>query len=291
MKKIKYIIICLLFTIFIPKAYAFTYEIGMTVDDTFVKVGTNKEIKVSLKNIQGTNGGINVCSLNITSSESIVRNDIKTLNSWSLTEGNIYLFETGNPVLSNTEFFIIPVRVNAKGYVEISNIVCSDGTEEVEINGQKINFSIKEENASTDNSNVVQDNDKNDDNKLSSNCNISSIELSNSSIEFDSNITEYIVKTSDFNSLEVIVELENSKASYFVDKNFDDYEKSIVITVSAEDGSSKVYTLYIDEENDEVVDKNLKEEKNSFDYTIIFIIIIFILLLINIYRIIRNIKK
>ena len=296
MMKIRYIIVCLLFVMFVPKVYAFTYEMDMSVNNTSVKVGTNTEIKVSLKDIQGTDNGIVVCSLNITSSENVIMKDVKTLNSWSLTVGDIYLLDTGNPAVKDSEMFIIPVKINGEGFVEISNIVCANEEEEVEIGNKKINFSIKKEDPSTGSSgngsnkdnNATEDNDKLDDNKLSSNCNISSVELSEGSIEFDPNITEYEIKIGDFNKLEIMVTLESPSASYILDENIVGDKKSVVITVNAEDGSSKTYTIYVEEENSSVANTEDKKENN---YTIIFIVIICILVLINIYRIVRNKKK
>lgn len=287
MKRAKLIFMGLLFSIFIPNVYALSYDMEMSVDNTNVKVGATKEIKVSLKNIQGTDDGIFVCSLNVSSSENIVLDSFRTFNNWSLTSGDLYLFDTGNPAKNDTDLFVIPVKINGEGYVEIKNILCSDSVDEVAIENKKINFTIKKEKPPVVNNTDNNINDKDEEEeKKSSNCNIASIELSEGSLEFDPNITEYYVSVDKFDDFTVNPTLESSTASYVIDRNLGGDGNNIVITVTAEDGSEKIYTIYVEEKI-----KNFVEEKKNNNYTIIFIVIIGVLLLLNIYRIMRNKKK
>lgn len=291
MNKIKFIFVCLLFVLFIPDVYAFGYDMNMSVGTTNVKIGETKVIKVSLKNIQGTNDGIFVCSLNISSSNNIEIGNIRTLNNWSLTVGDIYLFSTGSPVLNDSEIFVIPVKVNGEGYVEIKNIMCSDSVEEIGIDNKKINFTIKKETESAGNNKPNTDNKPTTEevkDEKSSNCNIASLELSDGTIDFDPNITEYSISVDDFDKLKINLTLESNLATYIINRNNYGDKKNIVITVSAEDNSQKKYTIFVEEKTTNIPVEKKPENKN---YTIIFIVIIGILLLLNVYRIIRNRKK
>ena len=291
MNKIKFIFVCLLFVLFIPDVYAFGYDMNMSVGTTNVKIGETKVIKVSLKNIQGTNDGIFVCSLNISSSNNIEIGNIRTLNNWSLTVGDIYLFSTGSPVLNDSEIFVIPVKVNGEGYVEIKNIMCSDSVEEIGIDNKKINFTIKKETESAGNNKPNTDNKPTTEevkDEKSSNCNIASLELSGGTIDFDPNITEYSISVDDFDKLKINLTLESDLATYIINRNNYGDKKNVVITVSAEDNSQKKYTIFVEEKTTNIPVEKKPENKN---YTIIFIVIIGILLLLNVYRIIRNRKK
>ena len=288
--KRKYLCILLLFVIFMPRVYAFTYEMDMSVDKTNVSVGTTKEIKVSLKNIQGTDDGIGYCSMNIDFDNNIVLNtDVRTLGSWSKSVGDIYAFDTLDFATSDTALFVIPVKVNGEGSVKLSNIVCSDGHTNSTVGDKNISFTIVNPSNNTSGNGNSKPTEKDEDVK-SSNCDLSNIILSEGTIEFDSSVTEYYVKVTDLDNFRLTAELADDLSSYMVDRNITEDGESYVITVTAQDGSNKIYTVYledINEDNDNVDDK--KEKNNT--YIPIFIGIIGVLILINIFRIIKNKKK
>ena len=281
----------LLFMLFAPSVYALSYDMDMSVNNTSVKVGSTKEIKVLLKNIQGTSDGIFVCTLNVLSSDNITIGKVRSLNDWTLTIGDMYLFDTGNPVLKDTGMFVIPVKVNGEGYVEIKNIMCSDSVEEVGIDNKKINFTIKKETESAGNNKPNTDNKPTTEevkDEKSSNCNIASLELSDGTIDFDPNITEYSISVDDFDKLKINLTLESNLATYIINRNNYGDKKNVVITVSAEDNSQKKYTIFVEEKTTNIPVEKKPENKN---YTIIFIVIIGILLLLNIYRLVRKKNK
>ena len=291
MNKIKLMFFGLLFMLFAPSVYALSYDMDMSVNNTSVKVGSTKEIKVLLKNIQGTSDGIFVCTLNVLSSDNITIGKVRSLNDWTLTIGDMYLFDTGNPVLKDTGMFVIPVKVNGEGYVEIKNIMCSDSVEEVGIDNKKINFSIKKETESAGNNKPNTDNKPTTEevkDEKSSNCNIASLELSDGTIDFDPNITEYSISVDDFDKLKINLTLESNLATYIINRNNYGDKKNVVITVSAEDNSQKKYTIFVEEKTTNILVEKKPENKN---YTIIFIVIIGILLLLNIYRLVRKKNK
>ena len=290
MKYLKKVFILVLFISFGPKVSALSYDIN-TLGDISVDKGSKIEINVSIDNIKDTTDGISVCSMKILFDKNILlESSIRTLGSWTMTRGDMYLFDTGTPVLSNSNMFTIPVVVNGEGTIQLSDILCSDGVEEVDVSNKKINFHIKEkENASNENSVNNQNNNKPDDNNVekASNCNLSNIELSEGNIEFDPNVTEYEIEITDFDNLEVTPKLEDNSSSYVIDKNHAENGGNIVIIVTGSDGGSKVYTIYTNIKGS----NNIIEEPKKKNYIPMFIGIITVLLLVNVIRIIKNSKK
>ena len=297
MKKIKYIFIIIIFTLFIPRVYALSFDINTDVEVS-VKEGTKKDLVVSIDNIIDTTEGIYVCTMNILFDKNIeLYSPIRTLGSWTMTTGSIYLFDTGSPVFNDTDMFVIPVKVNGEGTIRLNNIVCTDSFVETEINNKVINFYIKEDvnnnqgnNSSsnkTDNSSNKKPNNSNNQESEKSNCNLSNIEFSEGFIEFDPNVLEYEVEINNFDSFNVVPKLEDSKSSYVIDKNVTENGGNVKITVNGSDGSYKTYTIYT-----KIVNKNSQEQKNeNNNYIPIFIGIIVLLVLINLIRIIKNIIK
>lgn len=296
MKKVKYILILCLFTCFVPKVYALSYDIKMN-SETLVKVGTKKDIDVSILDVKDTSDGISACTMSILFDKNIeLESSPRTLGSWSMTTGSVYLFDTGSPVTDKSDMVKIPVVVKGIGSVQLKDIVCSDGVEEVEIEDKIITFSIEKEevNPGNDNSkpnenpsdkpnNNKQENN-NQEEEIISNCNLSSIELSEGTIEFDPNITEYEVEISNFDNFKVYPTLEDENAAtYIIDKNVTSDGGNVVITVSDAEGENKIYTIHT------IVEKsNIEEPVKKNNYIPIFIAIIVVLLLINVIRIVKN---
>lgn len=278
MKKFNYIYTLILFAVFIPKVYAFTYEVSVDTGATSVPVGTVKDVKVSLKNVKDTTDGIAACSMNILFDENIsLVTGVKASNGWTITFGNVYMFDTGNFVLSESEMFTFSVKVNGNGNVKLTNIECSDGNTKVSLGDKSINFNVQQVNNSGDGDTVLD----------TSNSDLISIDLSEGTIDFDSAITEYWVSVTDFDKFEVYPVMSDGAASLLTEKNAD--EKSVVITVTAVDGTSKIYTIYTTDAID--ADNPSSGDKDNNNYIPIFIAIICVLVLINIFRIVKNRKK
>lgn len=299
-KKFNYLFILLVSFLFIPRVYAsLNYDIILDVGKTSVEKGSLVEVKVSLDNITGENQGIGACVMNISFDTNILLDSkIRTLNSWTLTTGDKYLFDTGNFVFSKSEMFVIPIKVNGNGNLKLFNIFCSDGENEIATGDKEIRFTIienkpnnnsdnqiKEDNDSNNNDNTNQDN--NLDEVMDSNANLSNIILSEGVIEFDPNVTEYSIEVNDFSKLQVTPELESDRAQSVIDRNITDSGNSILITVTAENGDTKVYTIYVSEKVKEVDESN----SNNNVYVPIFIGIICVLVIINIIRIIKSKKR
>lgn len=302
-KKFKYLFFGILLILFIPKVYAFTYDINMTTKNTSVKKGSVSEIKVSLDNIKGDNKGIVVCEMKISFNGDIALDSkVRTLNSWTMTAGKKYLFETGDFVFDNSDMFVIPVKVNGNGSVKIFDIACSDAVVEAKADDNEMEFTVLSENNNTTGNNGASNNNgttgnKENNNKVeetkSSNANLSNITLNEGIIEFDPNVTEYEIEVKDFSKLEVTPVAESDKAQIMVDKNILENSNSIVLTVTAENGDTKVYTIRVKEVSSTVNSNNDNTTNDSKDnkYIPIFIVIICILVIINIIRIVLRKKK
>ena len=275
MKKLNYLFVLLMFSIFIPRVYAFTYDVETVVSSLDVEIGTETEIKVGIRDIQGTSSGIKSCSLNVEFESGILLNSqVKTFDNWELTTGKVYSFSANNNVLNNSDLLIIPVKVNGDGRVKLTNINCSDGDSSSKIDDVSVSFTVITDDNNSEN---VLDN---------SNCDLSNIILSEGKINFNSKITEYYVEVSSFDNLVIEPVLVNDNATYNVEKTKD---KEIIINVMAPNGMSKEYTILVNEVSDSTVNDKVEQDGNN--YTPIFIGIICILVLINIFRIVKNRKN
>lgn len=271
MKKMNYVFGLLAFVIMIPKVYAFTYEVEAVAPGKSYASGSETEIKVNLKNVKETELGIASCSLKLDYDDTIVLNPrVRTLGNWTLTKGEVYLFDTGDFAVDESALMVIPVKVLGSGSVVLSNIECSDGETLQKVEDVRVDFA-------TDTNSKPQNDVK------SSNCDLSNILLNEGTIAFDSNITEYEVAVSNFDNLVVEAVLAHPKATYEINRTED---KKINIRVVAEDGSSKSYTIVVKE-----AVANPIEKKNNNQYVPIFIAIIAVLIAINVFRIVRNRSK
>ena len=265
--------------LFIPSVNALKYDVDVKV--------TNKknlyELKLTLINISDTDYGVGSCFMNISlSGNNSINGNVRTLNGWSMLSGTGYVFDTGSPALKNTDFAIIPIKVNSNGVVTLSNFYCSDGKEDVFVENKIINLKFD---SSLENQG---NNDDADDVILDSNCDLSNIILNKGNIEFDSNVTDYEIEVDNINSLVVDVVLSSDSAKYDVKKNKD----NVVINVTAEDGSEKTYIIYVKNSEKDVNNVNNVNNVNKNQiYVPIFIGIMCVLVLINIVRVVNNMRK
>jgi len=280
MMKKNILLFVFLIWLFMPRIYALSYDFDLSIINDSSK-NQLQDIRVSLKNVKDSDFGVASCTFNITFSENVILNNaVRSLGSWTLTKGNFYLLDTGNGVKSNSDLLIIPVKVNGNGKVEVVDIECSDDRVSKKIENKSIDLKYSKPSVSSDNNsnnNIIKD----------SNCDLNNILLSEGNIDFDSSITEYYVDVEDADNLIVTPELVSDKAKFTVYNK----ENEIVIDVVAEDGSKKIYTIFVNndmnEEEDIVV--NSSEDKKSYDY--VFVLIIGILLIINVVRIVINKRR
>lgn len=253
--------------LFVPKVYAFTYNVDTSVPSLIVKEGTQTEIKVSLNSIKGTDDGIASCTFGIEFDNNILLDSkVRSLGSWTLTIGKIYLLDSSAGVLDSSDLIVIPVKVNGSGNVKLKDIECSDGNELVKVKDKTISFTVDNE---------VSDLEDVDD----SNSDLSDIVLSEGEIEFSPDIVEYYITVSSYDDLDVMPVLGSNKASYELRKE----DNKVVIEVIAEDGSAKTYSIFVEETT-----TSEDNDGGSNSYIPIFVAIICVLVLINVFRIIKN---
>lgn len=281
MKKNRYIFALIAFCLFMPSVYAFTFDMGMDVESVNVTKGSLSEITVSLKELNGVSSEIGACSLRIEYTTGVESSgDVKSLNGWALISANgIYQFDTGNSFVSDSKIFSIPVKINDSGSVKLTNIECSDGVTKEKIADKSIDFTATD--ASSNNNSEVE-NDEIVEKKLE-------ITLTEGSIDFDPLVFEYTVEVRDVDNFDVVVNLGDNDDSYSVERNISEVEKNLVISVIGKDESVKLYKINLIEDNS-IGEENIDNSKNN-KYVPIFIGIICLLVLINVFRIIKNLKK
>ena len=97
---------------------------------------------------------------------------------------------------------------------------------------------------------------------LSSDCKILDLKVKGYEIDFDPDTYEYHIKVGNkVKSLDIEVILSDSNASYVINGNedFKEGENVVTVVVTAEDGSTKTYTLIVDKEKA----KEVVEDKDS----------------------------
>lgn len=118
---------------------------------------------------------------------------------------------------------------------------------------------------------------------VTTNNNLKKLTITNHNIDFNPDTKEYTIKT-EKSTLDIIVELENSEATYEVIGNEDLHDGSIIqIIVTDKEGNNNIYRINIDNPNEVLEqEKTSKDEKNepTTNYVPIIMISIFIILLV-----------
>ena len=118
---------------------------------------------------------------------------------------------------------------------------------------------------------------------VTTNNNLKKLTITDHNIDFNPDTKEYTIKT-EKSTLDIIVELENSEATYEVIGNEDLHDGSIIqIIVTDKEGNNNIYRINIDNPNEVLEqEKTSKDEKNepTTNYVPIIMISIFIILLV-----------
>ena len=118
---------------------------------------------------------------------------------------------------------------------------------------------------------------------LSSDNFIKSLEINGYEIDFDMNKLAYNIKVKNkVNSLDIKVELNDSRSSYAIEgnENFKDGENKVRIIVTAEDGSEKIYEINVNKQK-VAKSKTTITDKNNKDSSKVIIIILIVLVIIG----------
>ncbi|MGM9876928.1 MAG: cadherin-like beta sandwich domain-containing protein [Bacilli bacterium] len=236
--------------------------------------GTTKTYNINIVRPNNTNNNTSDTSNSDNNTTNLSSNNY--LSNITLSNGNINFNKniteyniTVDYQVSNIE--VIAIVEDSKSKVEIT------GNTNLEIGNNIIEIKVIAEDNST---RIYKINvEKKDENYvLSSNNNISSVNIKNYDFDFNSNITNYTLTIKDEEKLDIEVILEDSKSTYNIQGNNNLKNNSVIkIEVIAEDGTTKIYQIDIKSS-----DRFIKS---------IFIIIIIILLIINIVRLFLKYRR
>lgn len=246
-----------------------TYRVVVTSES-----GTTKTYNINIVRPNNTNNNTSDISNRENNTATLSSNNY--LSNITLSNGNINFNKniteyniTVDYQVSNIE--VIATAEDSKSKVEIT------GNTNLEIGNNIIEIKVIAENNST---RIYKINvEKKDESYvLSSNNNISSVNIKNYDFDFISNITNYTLTIKDEEKLDIEVILEDSRSTYNIQGNNDLKNNSVIkIEVIAEDGTNKIYQINI-KSNDKIIKA-------------IFITIITILLIINIVRLFLKYRR
>lgn len=318
MKKKLLIITALLSTLlFASNVNASSFSASIVGNDTFeneitlhIQVNNLVDFDGACKGLCGLVGNLDY------DTSKIELTSITSLEDFDLTQGKTIVLYKSTGVPSGTK--ILSMKFKNKSLkkdetttIKISNIVASDGDKDINTSAvsKTIKFVANETtnstNSSTSNGNTATTNKtnltnttKNEESKKSDNNYLSSISLSAGNITFNKDILTYdVIVDYETTSIEIQANGEDSKATIDGDGKHDLVVGSniIKITIKAEDGSERTYTLNINrEEKGIVVDTESVENdviKKDNNYIIPIVISLTIIVIGVIWFIIWKKKK
>lgn len=288
MKRIKFLLILALFVIFTPDVYAATFSVSASANQTLVLENTEVYININLT----SNEVISECLFQTESDNNLSFVSSKGLNNWSVEYGDNGILASNNEFYDNNlenglNILELKYKVKKMSKLTIKTVECVSVSENVyEYEDLNIDFTVKE-NTSNDGNNspspeVNPGVTPNEDGKLVG------IILSEGKINFSADVYEYTVTVSDFDNLEVTLDTVGSFEFTSIDKEETGIEKRIVITLKDKDNATTNYIINVLELE---VDNTSEEVKDNNKYVPIFIGIICLLIILNVFRIINKNKK
>lgn len=262
MKKLVLFLVLMLFPI---KLYAISGNVSLTCPK---ELEINKVYTCTLKGFSSEE--VAALSLKIASSSNILISNVKTSNTWQGNgdNGNVILY-TDNNKKGNFDIatFNIKLLNSEPSSVNINNVKFTDASfVQGSVSGTTMNFVVKKVTTTTkqttttskttnkttyttaSKTNVNTSTKKETENKKESNTLLKSLNISNVSIDFNKNKTNYNLKVSnDINevNIEAIPESDKSKVIYTKNVKLNIGENKIIIKVIAEDGTIKEYNIII----------------------------------------------
>ena len=295
MRYIKYLFIISLFIFLMPNVYASSIEVTAKANNTNVSTGQEVIINVNLK----ADEIIAECLFNFETDNGINYISSNALDGWSLINGEKGTLLSNNNVSSNMlmtgkNILELKYKVNNAGKVVIKTIECVSMKENVYDSEEDIviNFSIKENDVTL----KPPSSNENDDfpgteGEVNKTGKLKNIILSEGNIDFREDVYEYNVIVKDFKRLEVSLDMDGI-VTYTMNKEIVDNNNRVVIAVLGDNGDTTNYIINVTEINDAEEEQigSLDEEKKT-NFVPMFLGIIGLLVLLNIYRIIKKIKK
>ncbi len=305
MRKILFSITLLLTTLlFSQNVNASSFNTNIVGNDTFENEIT---LYIQVNNLVDFNGACNgLCGLvgNLSyDTEKLELTSISALEDFDLTQGNTLVLYKSTGVASGTKILSMNFKNKSLAKDEtttitFSNVIASDGDKDINTSdtSKTIKFIVKEtENNNTSNNNNSNTNNKPNTNttnkkeetKKSNNNYLSSITLSNGTINFDKDTLTYdVVVGYETTTIEVEAKVEDNKATITGNgtHNLNVGSNVIKLTIKAEDESERTYILNINreekeiivEEDNEIVEDEIIEKENNYVIPIVIISLILI---------------
>lgn len=262
-------------TLLLPgaKAAAFSGTVNLSCAKTTINPGETTTCSLNGSSTDGVMGGFSG-SFGVTgSSASIDDESFKKGKEWSdvIDKKNLMLI---NAAGASGNFTMVTFSVIAGTSIGDSTVLFSNtsvtggdsGTMSINVNPVKISV-VEPATAQTPAKKATPPTaPTSNDTSKSGNTYLSSISLSDSSIDFYKDTTEYSFTVPySVTNIEVMTVLEDEKSSVTVEGNTDLAvgENTITILVTAENGATRTYTLIATRENDNKLAKTMKEEPKS----------------------------
>lgn len=286
-----------------------TISYNVTVDSnttTISAVANDSKAKVSGTGTKNLNYGVNTFKIVVTAENestkiytlNITRKDNRSsnnnLSSLTLSEGQFTFDKNKINYEIAVDYKVSEIKIEGK-VEDTKSKVEGLGTKTLQVGENKFTIKVTAENGSVKEYKIVVIREKEE--VVTVNNNIKDLDIEGHKLDFNSNTKDYNI-TSDKDSLDIKVELESSESTYEIIGNEDLHDGSIIqIIVTDKDGNNNIYTITIENPNENITDEGPNSENNTTDKTdinyvpIIMIIVFTLLLIANIAMRIIKIKK
>lgn len=290
MTKVRKILITFLFAIFLIIIGNSVKATTISITPTNPKVGDTVTISVSVPNVHTSTVTANVSGV-VSGKIKVVGGDLSgaptnysnSAQYYCSSEGKIEVsISSDSTAVLNGEY--VNVAASASVVVEPNQTDVDPGESDNSNSDNSNNSNTGNSNSTTenDNSNIQNDNSSNTnneskENKKSSNANLKNLGIRpNDFSGFKSGTTTYNVTVpSDVTSVELYAVKDDDKATLTGTgtKKLQEGTNKLSVTVTAEDGTQKTYTVNVtreakeevDEQEDEEIDEEIEEEKNTIE--------------------------
>jgi len=219
--------------------------------------------------VTAENGSTKTYTLNITKKDN--RSSNANLSSLTLGDEKISFEKNKTNYEIVVDYKIEEITIDGKLEDEKSKVE-GLGTKTLQVGENTFVVKVTAENGSVKEYKILIIREKEE--IVTENNNIKSLKITGHDIKFNSDTKKYIVKT-DKQKLDIIVELESDESTYEITGNDDLHDGSIIqIIVTDKEGNNNIYTITIDNPNENVLDKEKDTTAGEDDVNYIPIIMV-----------------